>query len=276
MSESSETRETGTMSGSNGTNETDETSGPSEMSEMTGDVPEVSIVLPAYNEASTIASATEMTIKTLAGFLPSDSFEVVIAEDGCTDETPEIAALLARDHDRIRHFHGENRAGRGAALSRVFGAVESDVVGYIDTDLATDMKHLEELVESVRVGPYDVATGSRLLPGSQANRSLKRGTASRVYNGLVRMCLSSSMHDHQCGFKAFDRTALDDLLPAVEDRHWFWDTELLIRAQRMGYRIHEFPVVWNPGRDTTVDVLRDGGFMGYRVLRLWWQLGRTE
>ncbi len=238
--------------------------------------PAVSIVLPASNEASTIASAAEATITALEGFLPPDSFEVVIAEDGCTDETPEIAALLARDHDRIRHFHGESRAGRGAALSRVFETVESDVVGYIDTDLATNMRHLEELVESVRVGPYDVATGSRLLPDSQANRSLKRGTASRVYNRLVRTCLSSSVHDHQCGFKAFDRTALDALLPVVEDRHWFWDTELLIRAQRMGYRIHEFPVVWNPGRDTTVDLLRDGSFMGYRVFRLWWQLWWTS
>ncbi|WP_342765857.1 dolichyl-phosphate beta-glucosyltransferase [Haladaptatus sp. DYF46] len=238
--------------------------------------PEVSIVLPAYNEASTIGSAVEATITALERFLPADSFEVLIAEDGCTDDTPEIAAKLARDHDRISHLHSDDRAGRGAALTRTFRTVESDVVGYIDTDLATDMDHLEELIESVRVGPYDLATGSRLLPDSRAARSLKRDSASRIYNSLVRTCFTTSVRDHQCGFKAFDRNALVELLPRVEDRHWFWDTELLIRAQRAGYRIHEFPVVWNPGRDTTVDVVRDGGLMGYRILRLWWQIGRTR
>ncbi len=134
------------------------------------------------------------------------------------------------------------------------------------------MSHLEELIESVRVRPYDVATGSRRLPESRAIRSTERELASRVYNGLVRTCLSSSIYDHQCGFKAFDRDALDRLLPQIRDRHWFWDTELLVRAQRAGYRINEFPVSWRPGEDTTVDVVRDGYEMGREVVRLWWEL----
>ncbi len=229
---------------------------------------DVSIVLPAYNEESTIEAATTTTVETLDSFLPSDSFEVIVAEDGCTDETPEIANRLADEHDRIRHFHSDGRAGRGGALSRVFEAVDSDVVGYIDTDLATDMSHLEPLVESVRRGPYDAATGSRLLPESNANRSVKRYVASHIYNGLVRTCLSSTIHDHQCGFKVFDRELLEAVLPTVEDHHWFWDTEILVRAQRMGFRIHEFPVVWNPGEDTSVEIVRDGGYMGYHVFRL--------
>lgn len=232
----------------------------------------VSIVLPAYNEESTIENATKTTLNTLESFLPQHSFEVIIAEDGCTDATPEIAARLADECDNVQHFHSDERAGRGPALSRVFGTIDSDVVGYIDTDLATDMDHLEELVESVRTGSFDVSTGSRRLPDSQASRPIKREVASRIYNKIVRTYLASSVYDHQCGFKAFHRTVLDDLLLDVEDQHWFWDTEILVRAQHRGYRIHEFPVAWDPGQDTTVDLVRDGSYMGYRVFRLALQL----
>lgn len=232
----------------------------------------VSVVLPAYNEMDTIVDATETTVETLADFLPTGSFEVVIAEDGCTDRTPAIASRLA-DHDsRIRHFHGERRSGRGGALTRAFKGCEADVVAYLDTDLATGMGHVEHLIESVRTGGYDVATGSRLLPGSRAARSSDRAFASHVYNALVRTCLSSSLADHQCGFKAFDREALLAILPKIENQHWFWDTEVLVYAQRAGYRVNEFPVVWRRGEDSTVHLFRDSYEMGCDVLDLWWRL----
>lgn len=113
---------------------------------------EVSVVLPAYNEARTIENTVRVTVETLESFLPADAFEVIVAEDGCDDETPEIADRLAAEDDRIRHYHSDDRLGRGGALERAFEAARGDTLVYFDTDLATDMRHLEELVERVRSG----------------------------------------------------------------------------------------------------------------------------
>jgi uncharacterized protein (TIRG00374 family) len=231
----------------------------------------VSVVLPAYNEADSIEHTVERTLDTLGAFLDG-GYEVIVAEDGCDDDTPEIAARLADTDDRVRHVHSDTRLGRGGALERAFRAADGDVLVYFDTDLATDLKHLEELVECVRSGEYDVATGSRWFPGQVADRPAKRGVPSRGYNELVRLFLRSELRDHQCGFKAFSREAFEHLSDQVEDTHWFWDTEMLVRAQREGFRVAEFPVEWTAKGDTKVDLVRDVFGMGSQILRTWWQL----
>ena len=233
---------------------------------------EVSVVLPAYNEAGTIAETVSVTLETLSAFLPAGSFEVLVAEDGCSDRTPEIASRMAEADGRVRHFHSDERLGRGGALEHAFEASNGDVLVYFDTDLATDMSYLEALVDSIRVEGYDIATGSRRMPGRQQRREPERGVASTGYNALVRTVLRSSLYDHQCGFKAFDRETLFGLLEEVEDDHWFWDTEVLVRAQRAGYAVKEFPVDWEPKGDTKVDLVRDVLGMGSQIGRLWWQL----
>ncbi|MFC7134124.1 MULTISPECIES: flippase-like domain-containing protein [Salinibaculum] len=233
---------------------------------------EVSVVLPAYNEQATLAETVTITLDTLAEFLPEGAYEVIVAEDGCEDRTPEIADELAAEHEAVRHIHSDDRLGRGGALEYAFREAEGETLVYFDTDLATDMAHLEELVESVRTEGYDVATGSRWMPGNEADRPAKRGIPSLGYNKLVRLFLRSDLQDHQCGFKAFDRDALVTLLADVEDEHWFWDTELLVRAQRAGFRVREFPVNWTPRGDSKVDIVRDVFGMGSQILRTWWQL----
>jgi hypothetical protein len=233
---------------------------------------EVSVVLPAYNEEASIEETVRVTLDTLADFLPPDSFEVLVAEDGCDDRTPAIADRLAREDDRVRHVHSDERLGRGGALDRAFDAARGGTLAYFDTDLATDMRHLERLVESVRSGEYDLATGSRWMPGRRADRPAKRGVPSRGFNALVRLFLRSEVRDHQCGFKAFSREAFETLRGEVEDEHWFWDTEMLVRAQRRGLRVEEFPVEWEPKGDTKVDLVRDVFGMGSQILRTWWQL----
>jgi uncharacterized protein (TIRG00374 family) len=233
---------------------------------------DVSVVLPAYNEERTIERTVETTLDTLAAFLPDGSFEVIVAEDGCDDRTPDIADRLAAEDDRVRHVHSDERLGRGGALEHAFAAAAGDTLVYFDTDLATDMRHLEELVERVRSGGADVATGSRWMPGNVADRPAKRGVPSRVYNGLVRLVLRSPLRDHQCGFKALSREAFERLHDDVADDHWFWDTELLVRAQRAGLEVAEFPVEWEPKGDTKVDLVRDVFGMGSQILRLWWQV----
>jgi len=231
----------------------------------------VSVVLPAYDEADTLETTVERTLETLESFLSPDAFEVLIAEDGCSDRTPEIASRLASEDERVRHIHSDQRLGRGGALNVAFREATGQTVGYFDTDLATDLEHLEELVESVRSGEYDVATGSRWLPGQRAERPAKRGVPSRGFNLAVRTLLGSGLRDHQCGFKAIDRDAFLALQDSIEDEHWFWDTELLVRAQRQGYAVNEFGVDWTPKGDTKVDLVRDVFGMGTQILRCWYE-----
>ncbi|MEF8784348.1 MAG: flippase-like domain-containing protein [Haloarculaceae archaeon] len=238
---------------------------------MSGPV-EVSVVLPAYNEEATLRKTVTVTLDRLAAFLPDGRYEVIVAEDGCEDRTPEIADELAAEYDAVRHIHSDERLGRGGALEFAFREADGETLVYFDTDLATDMQHLEELVESIRTDGYDVATGSRWLPDSAADRPAKRGIPSLAYNRLVRFFLRSDVLDHQCGFKAFDREALFALIADVDDDHWFWDTEVLVRAQRAGYRVKEFPVDWTPRGDSKVDIIRDVFGMGSQILRTWWQL----
>ncbi|MFU1781507.1 flippase-like domain-containing protein [Haloarcula japonica] len=233
---------------------------------------EVSMVLPAYNEETTIEQTIEVTLETLSNLLPAETFEVVVAEDGCDDQTPDIASRIANADDRVRHIHSDERLGRGGALEYAFQQANGDTLAYFDTDLATDMRHLEELIQSVRTEGYDVATGSRWLPENRVDRPAKRGIPSIGYNTLVRTLLRSDLRDHQCGFKAIDRQAFEQLSPAIADEHWFWDTELLVKAQREGYRVKEFPVDWEPKGDSKVDIVRDVFGMGSQILRTFWEL----
>lgn len=229
---------------------------------------EVSIVLPAYNEAQRIESTVEKTASALAGI--TSSFEIIIAEDGSKDGTNRICEALARKYDFVVHLHSDERQGRGKALNRAFRASKGEILGYIDVDLATDMRHLRELIQSIRDG-CDFATGSRMLPESNVKRPFKRGLASRGFNFLTRTMLGSKLYDHQCGFKSFKREALFSLLDKVKDTHWFWDTELLVRAQRAGCKVREFPVEWKHGGTTKVDLIKDIFGMGERIFSLWYE-----
>nr|QNO48582.1 glycosyltransferase AglD [Methanosarcinales archaeon ANME-2c ERB4] len=231
---------------------------------------EVSLVLPAYNEAEGLEETVRRTAETLRGI--TSNFEIIIAEDGATDGTDKLAEKLAEECTYVKHLHSDKRLGRGSALNRAFKSASGDILVYIDVDLATDMKHLSELIGKIRDG-YDLATGSRMMPESDAMRSAKRGFASMGFNFLVRILLKSKLYDHQCGFKAFGRDALFDLLDRVKDEHWFWDTEILVRAERLGYRVAEFPVRWRPGSATKVDLKRDVVGMGGAILRLRRELG---
>ena len=230
---------------------------------------EVSAVLPVYNDLAALKTAIPRSLEALEAIAPGD-FELIVAEDGSTDGSTEFVREYEAEDPRVRLLHADERLGRGRALNRAFAAAKGSIVCYYDVDLATDMRHLTELVGAIRDG-CDVATGSRLLPESAITRSGGREIASRGYNMLVRTILGSRLHDHQCGFKAFRRDRLLSLLPSVAADHWFWDTEVLVRAQKNGYRIREFPVRWQQGEGTTVR-RKDVVEMGSAVVRLWWRL----
>lgn len=228
------------------------------------------MVLPAYNEAANIEKAVFVTAETLSKI--TDHFEIIIAEDGSTDGTDRIASDLSKQYAYVVHLHSDKRQGRGKALSRAFKAASGEILCYIDVDLATDMKYLEKLVRAVSTDGYDFATGSRMMRESDAKRPFKREFASRGYNFLVRLFLRSKLYDHQCGFKAFRREALFELLDEIENEHWFWDTEVLVRAQHRGYRVAEFPVYWRHGGSSKVNMAKDVKGMGSEIFRLWREL----
>jgi glycosyltransferase involved in cell wall biosynthesis len=231
-----------------------------------------SLVLPAYNEAKALPAAVEAAHRELKK-IDGLRFEIIIAEDGSRDETPGVASKLAKKFNEVRWLHSDERLGRGAALCRAFRAARGDRVGYMDVDLATPPRHLRELVRYA--GDFDVVTGSRYARGARASRSTSRGFLSGGFNLLVRLLLGSRLHDHQCGFKAFKKRAALDLCSRARSSHWFWDTEVLVLAQKLGYSVKEFPVEWSEkgarGK-TKVSLRRDvlGMFLG--VLELRWRL----
>jgi len=227
----------------------------------------ISIVLPAYNEAKRLKSAVDEVYK--AAQETGYDFEIIIAEDGSKDGTDRIAAELAAVNPKIRHVHSDERLGRGKALMNAFSKASGEVVVYMDVDLSTDLSHLKELVDAIIVDGYDFATGSRLMKGSQTDRPAKREIASRVYNFLVRLFLGSKLHDHQCGFKAFKKEIILELGREVKDNHWFWDTEVLVLAQKRGYRVREIPVKWQHGGETKVEFRKDVVYMFSQILRMW-------
>jgi glycosyltransferase involved in cell wall biosynthesis len=233
---------------------------------------EVSVVFPAYNEVNGLARAVEKTTQALEEF--TGSFELIIAEDGSTDGTDRVAAALAEQYPFVRHLHGEKRLGRGTALKNAFRESRGRSLVYMDVDLATNIEQLESLVNAVEAEGFDFATGSRLLSDSKVKRSRTRQITSKSYNFLVRAMLGSKLKDHQCGFKAFNREALMLLLDEVTARHWFWDTEVLVRAERKGYVIKEIPVDWKGQRETKVRLFHDSFSMGWQVVKLWWRLKR--
>jgi len=234
---------------------------------------QVSVVFPAYNEVNYLNNAVQKTIIELEEF--TDSYEIIIAEDGSTDGTAELAEDLAQKNPSIKHIHRTERLGRGKALNNAFRQSSGEVLVYMDLDLATDIKHLRALVEAITVEGYDFATGSRMLPESKVERTLRRSISSKTYNFLVRHMLGSKLRDHQCGFKAFRREPTLQLINEVGARHWFWDTEIFVRAARKGFKIKEIPVVWKSGRKTKVNLFKDSYNMGKQVFKLWWKF-KTE
>jgi glycosyltransferase involved in cell wall biosynthesis len=215
---------------------------------------DVDIVVPVYNEEA----ALERSIRRLHRFL-SESFpfgwRIVIADNASTDATPEVARRLRGQLRGVEYMRLE-RKGRGRALRAAWSRSDARVVAYMDVDLSTDLRALLPLVAPLLSGHSDVAIGSRLAHGARVVRGPKREVISRSYNRLLHTTLRARFSDAQCGFKAVRRDALDGLLAAVRDDAWFFDTELLVVAQRRGLRIHEVPVDWVDDPDSRVEIVR--------------------
>jgi putative flippase GtrA len=211
------------------------------------------VVIPVFNEEVALPASVERVVDHLAQ-LPW-SFRVTIADNASTDRTAVVARRLAHRFPEVRVVHLPEK-GRGRALKRVWADSDAEVLVYMDVDLSTDLNALLPLVAPLISGHSDLAIGSRLRRGSRVVRGPKREVISRGYNLLVRQALRTSFSDAQCGFKAIRREVAGEVLPLVEDDAWFFDTELLVLAERAGLRIHEVPVDWVDDPDSRVDILR--------------------
>jgi len=214
--------------------------------------PLVYIVVPVYNEERDLEPSVRRLRTYLDEHLPF-SARVTIADNASTDATWQTATRLERELPDVRAFHLD-RKGRGRALREAWLASDAAVLAYMDVDLSTGLDALLPLVAPLISGHSDIAIGSRLAPGSHVVRGPKREFISRGYNLLLRTVLRVRFRDAQCGFKAIRSDVAHSLVPNVEDQAWFFDTELLVLAERAGLRIHEVPVDWIDDSDSRVDV----------------------
>ncbi|MBJ8341892.1 glycosyltransferase [Antrihabitans sp. YC3-6] len=216
-------------------------------------VPVLDVVVPVYNEQAALADSIQRLHEHLSTQFPY-SFRITIADNASIDDTPSIAAALAAEFAEVRSIRLEQK-GRGRALHAVWSTSDAPVVAYMDVDLSTDLAALAPLIAPLISGHSDLAIGTRLGRGSRVVRGAKRELISRCYNLLLRSTLSARFSDAQCGFKAMRADVAEHLLPLVVDTGWFFDTELLVLAERSGLRIHEVPVDWIDDPDSRVDIV---------------------
>lgn len=245
---------------------------PSPATPPTGDAPgsppAVDVVIPVYNEQADL----ERSVRRLHAHLTSTfplPFRITIADNASTDQTWAVAQRLAAELRQVQAVHLDQK-GRGRALRQVWSHSDAAVLAYMDVDLSTDLNAVLPLVAPLLSGHSDVAIGTRLDRSSRVVRGPKREVISRAYNLIVRTTLGAGFSDAQCGFKAIRSDAAAQLLPLVEDPEWFFDTELLVLAERAGMRIHEVPVDWIDDPTSTVDIVDTAR----KDLAGIWRLGR--
>ncbi|MEU0837880.1 bifunctional glycosyltransferase family 2/GtrA family protein [Streptomyces sp. NPDC005962] len=231
--------------------------------------PVLDVVIPVYNEEADLERCVRRLHDHLTRTFPY-RFRITIADNASTDRTPHVAAYLDDTVEEVTAVRLEQK-GRGRALRTVWTLSEAPVLAYMDVDLSTDLNALLPLVAPLISGHSDLAIGSRLARSSRVVRGTKREFISRAYNLILRGSLAARFSDAQCGFKAIRKDVAERLLPMVEDTGWFFDTEMLVLAERAGLRIHEVPVDWIDDPNSTVHIVRTAT----DDLRGVWRVGRA-
>jgi glycosyltransferase involved in cell wall biosynthesis len=234
------------------------------------------ITLPSHNEELVLTKTTHTLMQYAARHLGVFAWKILILDNASRDNTRAVAEGLQQQFPERILIDSVPTPGRGGALRESWARhLDYDIYAYMDVDLATDLKDFSALVNQVADG-VDLATGSRYLPQSDSRRSPLRLFLSGVYNKLIRLVLRVNFRDAQCGFKAFSRRLVQELIPETSDRGWFWDTELMILACRRKYRVVELPVTWREVRDerraSTVTPWREAARQLKNIAWMWWRL----
>jgi glycosyltransferase involved in cell wall biosynthesis len=222
------------------------------------------------------AHILEKSVTTVRDFLRQNvrwRWRVVVADNGSTDGTDAVGRRLAGQYPDVQFLQLTQR-GRGRALRQAWTQSDADIMSYMDVDLSTELVALPKLIEGIRSGEFDLATGSRLHRESHTTRGFKRDYISRCYNVLIKAVLWTSFTDAQCGFKAVSRRVVRQIVPAIRDQAWFFDTELLVLAEKHGYRIMDQPVTWVDDPDSRVKIIKTAWEDIKGVARVRWTLWR--
>ena len=220
------------------------------------DSPSVEFVIPVLNEERALPGSVERLHGFLREAMQAYDWRIVVADNGSTDRTPMVCEELSHRFEEVGYLRLEER-GRGRALRTAWLASDADYLCYMDVDLSTELEAIPPLIDSLASQGYDLAIGSRLKKGANViGRSLKREVVSRCYNLIIQSMFLVGFRDAQCGFKAISREAARELAPLVLDNSWFFDTELLILAEKNGYRLYELPVKWTDDPDTRVKIAK--------------------
>jgi hypothetical protein len=212
------------------------------------------VTLPVYKDSSFLEEAS----KRLEEIVPTvvEDFTLLIAEDG--SNSSEIVANLQKRYRNIVYFQNDRRLGRGKALREAWKKVQSGgIYAYLDVDLATDLEKFSAFENLItQQSDFDLVTGSRYIHGSFTSRPWLRSAASMAYNQCVRAIFRTGVHDHQCGFKSFSRELVERLAVEARSDSWFWDTEAIVLAKKLGFRVKEIPVYWTEKKGRRTPVLR--------------------
>ncbi|WP_319429926.1 glycosyltransferase [Mycobacterium sp. RTGN5] len=227
------------------------------------------IVIPVYNEENGLPACVRRLHQYLRDEVPYRA-RIMVADNASTDNTLAVAHQLSEELPDVEVLHLDAK-GRGGALAAAWASSSADVVAYMDVDLSTHLSALMPLVAPLVSGHSDIAIGSRLAASSRVVRGIKREVVSRGYNLLLRGLLGARFSDAQCGFKALRADVARQLLPLVVDTGWFFDTELLVLAEKAGLRIHEVPVDWIDDPDSRVDIVATA----IEDLKGCWRVGRA-
>ena len=230
----------------------------------------VEITIPVYNEEKELAKSITILHNFCVKNLEKYDWHITIADNASTDNTPLVASALEEKYSNISNFRLEQK-GRGRAVKRVWTESQRDICVYMDLDLSTDLVHLPKLLWALQ-NNYDVSIGSRLAKGAKVEgRTFLRELTSRTLNFFfIQFFFHTHFTDAQCGFKGVTRNVVVNLIPKIKDNDWFFDGELLIVAEKSGYRIYEEPVHWidNPGSTVRLISTIWGDLMSLRRLFL--------
>jgi len=240
--------------------------------------PFLSVVVPVYNEARRVAQ----TLEQITAYLARQSYasEVLVVDDGSTDRSAEIVESFRATHAGVTLIRNDHR-GKGFTVRTGMMAGRGRVILFSDADLSTPIEETERLLPWFEQG-YDVVIGSRAIAGGRdVTRRLHRRVMGVVYNWLVRLLTVHGIRDTQCGFKAFRREVARELFtrvrlygadaPSIKGAMVTgFDVEVLLLAQKAGYKIKEMPVDWHHRGETSVHPLKDPWRCFCDMLRVWW------
>jgi glycosyltransferase involved in cell wall biosynthesis len=227
---------------------------------------EISILLPAHNEALQIEKCIHEVDRAVSSF--SDSYEIIVAEDGSTDGTDRILSGLLNKKPNLKVQHSPARLGKGKAIKNALNSAQGKVIVFMDVDLATNLDYLPQVVRLVEQ-KGGMVIGSRHVAGSKVKRRASRTLFSLTYNLMVRTLFLDNVHDHQCGFKAM-RHEVSEALGDIKSNGFFFDTEMILRCKKLGFPISEVAVEWSENRTQSASKVRlfhDAARMGMDLLR---------